>query len=368
MRTPLASLALGCAFALPALAQDMIAVGWGGTLHALDSYTGAVTSLGAGLFGQNAIARDGLGGLIATTRTQALPYVYDLTRIDPATLAVTPLLASSVDVRAFASTGNPVLYAVVNAPTGTADSFALVDTLTLTTTIVGPTGFGTIQALALKDGTLYAWDLNLGLLTIDPTTGAATDLFPTTGAGGANLQWLAVRGDGALVGGNQTLYSVDLTTGVAAVIAGGLPDLRGAEPWQSHVHAFGTGCAATSGTATLAGALTPGPGAGLTLQSTNHAPNAIGLTLIGFSNTTFGGLPLPLLLDPIFGTTNCSAYLSADISVAGITSAVAPATLSFQLTPPPLADVFTFFAQHLVLEAVPGGLSLSNAVVVQLGP
>ena len=102
--------------------------------------------------------------------------------------------------------------------------------------------------------------------------------------------------------------------------------------------------------------------------STNHAANASGVLILGFSNSSMGGFALPLLLDPILGTVNCNLYVSIDITQAAITSSATPATLGFRTDLPMAARGLTVYAQHACLEPVPGGLSLSNAARIQVAP
>ena len=326
-----------------ATAQDMIAVGFSGQIHGLDSFTGAVTTIGSGLPGQNAAARDDHGRIWSTSGST-------LTVLDPtAPNATIPLPGLNIDLRGLANAGAQYLWGIEN---GTPDLLVRVDKVTGATTVVGPTGFGELEALEQFDYRLYAWDLTHGLVRLDMQTGAGTDINPALGGGAATIAWLSTRADGAVVGGKDSLYRIDTTTGATTLLAnlGGI-DLRGADAWQAFTRPYGTGCAGAGGIVTMTGSITGSGLLSVALQSSNHAPGAIGALVIGISNRSshLGALPFPL--DPVLGTAGCTLYTSID------------ASLLFNL----VNDVYTFFAQHVTLEAVAGGLAFGNGVIVQLG-
>ena len=125
---------------------------------------------------------------------------------------------------------------------------------------------------------------------------------------------------------------------------------------------FGSACSAAAGPATLRASGAFRTGQTLTLASSNHAANTVGVLVLGLSNTTWLATPLPLLLDPLLGTSGCSLHVSGDVTSAGVAGAASPADLVFSL---PLAPAFAgqrFFAQHVGLEPVAGGLSWSNGL------
>jgi hypothetical protein len=342
----------------------MIAVSWTGAVYALNSYTGATTLIAPGLFGQNALARDGQGRLWSTQRTPSTPYVYDLTRIDPRVPSSTLQFANTADVRGMTGNGGTTLLAVINAAVGTADSLASIDVATGAITTIGATGLSALQSIAVRNGVIYAFDLTAGLVTLNPSTGIATDVNPSIGGSGTNLQWLAFRADGQLVGGGATLFTINPTTGATSAFGPSLPDLRGAELWQNFTLPYGTGCAGSGGVIALSATLSGTGPTQLQTTSNNHATNVAGIAVFGLSNTLFNGVPLPLLLDPIFGTSGCQLYASVDASVGGIGTGT---NLAFAFQFPPTVDVFPFFVQHVALEPVAGGLSVSNGQLVQIG-
>jgi len=136
--------------------------------------------------------------------------------------------------------------------------------------------------------------------------------------------------------------------------------------WAGYAVPFGTGCAGASGPVELAAVGPLTIGSAVTFVSNNHAPNAPGIAIYGISDTSWQGVPLPVALDPIFGTSGCSLYTDPLVNLLYTTSGTAPATLSSPWSVPPgVLTGFRFFVQHACLEPVPGGWSMSNALRVQ---
>ena len=131
------------------------------------------------------------------------------------------------------------MLAVVNAPVGTADSLALVDVGTGQVTTIGATGLSGLQSIVTRNGVIYSFDANVGLVTLNPNTGAFTDVNTALGGSGANVQWMAFRADGTLVGGSTSMFVIDPANGAFTSYASSLPDLRGVEAWQNFTRAFG---------------------------------------------------------------------------------------------------------------------------------
>lgn len=129
---------------------------------------------------------------------------------------------------------------------------------------------------------------------------------------------------------------------------------------------YGVACSGTSGVVELTAQGTFARGQTVLLVSTNHAPAAPGAALVGVSNATYLGLPLPFLLDPVLGTSGCFLHASAEISIGLVSGSAPPATMTFVLPVPSASLAARFYMQHVCLEQVPGGLSFSNGLVVQL--
>jgi hypothetical protein len=350
-------------------AQDLIGVNWSGQVVLIDSMTAAATPLGVGLPGQNALGRDGSGNLWCTTRTSSVPYVYGYTLLDPNTGSATVVHTNTLDIRGLCEAGGTDLFGINE---GSPDRLVRIDTVTGTATTLGNTGFSSIQGLAMHQGTLYAWDLNQGILVVDPNTGVATDPFPSVG-GPIGLQFLCSHPDGRLLAGGgsttNSLYDIDLTTGAANVIGvmTGATDLRGLEALGGYASPFGIGCSGASGPVTLTVTGNINAGGNVVAVSNNHTPNALGAMVLGISTSFHQGLPLPLLLDSLLGTNGCTLYTSIDASVIGFSSAATPATMTFAFNLSPAAGGAIFHMQHACFEPVQGGLSWSNAVSLHIG-
>ena len=89
--------------------------------------------------------------------------------------------------------------------------------------------------------------------------------------------------------------------------------------------------------------------------------------VLGLSTSVHQGLPLPLSLDPLLGTSGCTLYTSIEYSAIAFTPPNAPATLSFAFGLAPGAAGAVFHMQHACFEPVSGGLSWSNAVTLHIG-
>jgi hypothetical protein len=133
-----------------------------------------------------------------------------------------------------------------------------------------------------------------------------------------------------------------------------------------HAVPFGVACNGVGGPATLVANGSFAPGTNVLFESGNHAPNAIGLTIFGLSQTNHQGIPLPLLLDPIFGTSGCTLYTDLVATALALTSSTSPAVLSQPFGVPAGGWTgFGCYVQQACLEPVPGGWSWSNALRVQ---
>jgi hypothetical protein len=128
---------------------------------------------------------------------------------------------------------------------------------------------------------------------------------------------------------------------------------------------FGAGCAGPGG----APALFPSaaPWIGTTATASMSPVPALGVFVVGFSNTVSGGLPLPASLAPI-GMPGCSLYVSLDVLLAAVPTGVV-ATLSIPLPFQPALVGQQFFVQGASFDpgANPMGLTVSNALAATIG-
>jgi hypothetical protein len=218
--------------------STMIGVSWesnNSPVVKIDPNTGSGSHIGlSGFPGLNSLAKDPLGTLWSATN------IYDdpndrLIKINPSTGTGTqvatlnfPIYPASVRALAFSSMG--VLYATNCRPGVGLQPIDLytVDVTTGNGTYIGPTG--AVQGLAFSSsGALYGWDVNVGLVTINPTSGAAIDVNPAA-PGTADIQSIVFASDGTLYGAGKALYKIDKVTGVYTLIgSGGYTDVRGIE-------------------------------------------------------------------------------------------------------------------------------------------
>lgn len=236
------------------------------------------------------------------------------------------------------------------------------------------TGLGGVVSGVAFDpvtGEIVATVLTANRLVKVDGSGTVTDVAPPFSIPGPNALAVDQNGDFLAGGGTGQMYRVTRTGGSPVFLANNtspLGNVNGlAVAYGSGLGIpFGQGCSGAAGIVELTAS---GPflvGSPITTTSSNHAPNAIGLVVLGLSNSDYLGLPLPLLLDPLVGTSGCSLYVSADVTLVAIASASNPATLSFVITPNASFAGQRVFVQHVGLEAVAGGLSFSNGLVIRV--
>ena len=155
----------------------------------------------------------------------------------------------------------------------------------------------------------------------------------------------------------------------------------GGQPTGGSVVTLGTGCptdaaatanAVCSVTTVLSGGY--GPASAHTVYGTGLGANAAVLTALGFSDSSYSGIPLPL---PVPGTTpQCPLYVSQDtffVQVADATGAIANYSDRSMVGVPndPLLNGASIFHQHLAVGTPwagnPYGITFSNGVRVNFG-
>ncbi|HEX6813669.1 MAG TPA: hypothetical protein VF384_18765 [Planctomycetota bacterium] len=350
--TPL--LALLCSAPALVAQADIRAVSFAGTAYSINSTTGTGAMIGpSGVTNLNSMAA--FGNLLVCVSNTGM-----LVSINPITGAGTPIVATSpalTDVRGLAATPFGVLYAIRNG--SPMDLLYTIDVATGATTLIGPTSHPGLQGLASDlIGTLYAWDVGpgtgvgVGLVTVDPVTGASTDVNPSVG-NPVDVQCLATSPAGLLYGSRSNLYLFDVTTGVATLIGGGgYTDVRGMEFVPA------AGCTQFNGTGInpLVCNCSTLPVLGTTWTISVNPSSTTVLTLVFVSTIQ---LPFPF---PLFGGEALIAPPVADIG-AGL------GTHSLVLPPDPQFSGLALFMQGLRLEALPAGLTieLTNGVVGVLG-
>lgn len=348
---------------LPLLAQsypqDLIAVTFNGNAVTLDSRTAVGQVIGqTGFTGHNCMAR--CGGTLFTTEQagSGAAIVRYMNEVDDVTGQATRRFGITRDLRGLAERNALTMFAVADgAPS---DDLVVVSTVTGAITVIGPIGFGNVQGLTRLDSDLYGWDLVAGLIRISTATGAGTDVDPGVGTNGAGIQFLTTMSDGRVLGGNNALFDIDVTTGVPTLRgSGAYNDLRGAEERFGVTYTFGQGCGSN-----LSVFGVPQSPTTIITRSTGNLPAGVGLLFLGLDDRNYQGFPLPLVLDGILGTVGCIAYAGPDLTSAAIASATG--VLTVPIAVPAGAPGFVFHVQHVSLSNAPGGLTFSNGGSVRL--
>lgn len=216
-------------------------------------------------------------------------------------------------------------------------------------------------------GDILATVLTVSRIVRVTAAGLVTDFAPAGTVAAPNSLDVDTNGD-LIVGGNAGAIFRVPAGGPASLIATNTSPTTSAAGVSvakavAFAGSFGTACNGTGGAATLS---VSGPfaiGVPFLTTSINHQPGAVGLAVVGLSNTSYGALPLPFALDPVLGTSNCFLNVSADLTVIAFTDP--SGVMAFGLTPTASFFGQRVFLQHAVLEAVPGGFSFSNGVFVQ---
>jgi hypothetical protein len=245
------ALALAAAIGLAPLAHaDIIAIESSGTVLVIDPVTGVGSILAAaGPSGANALARDP-GGAFVTAAGGRLHTIDPLTGNATAG-AMLDLAGAAIEITGLAWVGAD-LYAINRTGAGTpaaADTLWKIDPVTgLGLSAWNATSAG-LQGLAANDGTLYGWDVTLGLVRLGLGGAGALvvdDVAAATGTQGASIQTLAFDATGALYGAESSLYRIDPLSGAVAFVGtGGYGNVRGME--------FRAGAVPTPGSLLLVG-------------------------------------------------------------------------------------------------------------------
>jgi len=208
------------------VSADVIGVTFNGTVASFDSATGIRTVLGnAGITRLDSLARSSsgtlysVGGASDNTLVTIDPITGKATAVATLNYSATPKPSNTLAGLSFSPSGD--LFAVAfNSPTISTNLYH-INPLTGDTTLVGSTGkqdvFGDLAFS--PDGTLYAWSTASGLMTVDTSTGLATDI----GNSGILINDLAFRSDGTLWAAQSTTpvswSNIDLDTGALSPTA-----------------------------------------------------------------------------------------------------------------------------------------------------
>ena len=382
----------------------IVGVEFDGQVYSIDETTAAATLLPAvnsQFAAANAMAKNSAGVLYIAGGGGAST----LDTINPTTGAITtgPVitlsLPSPVSIRSMAFNAAGVLYAVNNP-----DPFNVPIPYHLYT-INTSTGVGTfvanvpaaIQGMTFSpSGTLYGWDVTNhptapGLVTIDPATGAVTDVNPAVGGNAFQVQTLAFSPAGVLYGAASSLYTIDTATGVLTLIgafAQQNADIRGMEfvtaappspavsltPASLAFGSQGVGTTSASQPLTLQNVGTATLNIGSIAASGDFAQtNNCGATLAASASCTINVTFTPTVAGVRSGavTVTSDAPGSPHASSLSGTGTVAPTPAAVSLTPATLAFGSavvgtTTAAQALTLQNI-GGSTLNIASIAASG-
>lgn len=202
-------------------AEDMYGVSFGNsTFSVIDSNTGTGSSGGdLGVAGWNSLESDGTSFYATTFSVSGVYnlYTWTLGNLTPS------LVAATDDIRGLAYDGS-TMWGIRNS---TIDELVTYDVTTGIATLVGETGFNSIQALAVNGGALYGWDIFAGLISINSGSGIGTDVNGQVGGTG-DIQGMDFDSSGNLLGARESFYSINTSTGVFTLVgSGGYADVRG---------------------------------------------------------------------------------------------------------------------------------------------
>lgn len=292
--------------------------------------------------------------------------------LDPGTAAVIDLSTGTQPWGSDASSGavDPLTGDVVVGGSGAIYRLAVGSSLA--TLVVGGLG-GYVTAIAFDpaNGDIVATVLTANRLIRVDGSGAVADIAPPYSVPGPNALDIDGNGDFVTGGGTGQVYRVPHAGGSPVFLASntspanavnGLAVVGGG----GFGIPFGQACSGVAGPVSLTATGPYRVGTTVVMTSTNHAPNALGVLILGLSDTSHVGSALPYWLDPQLGTSGCYLHVSGDTLVPGISGGTGPASLTFPVVLQPIISGYRFYAQHVCLEAVLGGLSWSNGVAFRV--
>lgn len=131
--------------------------------------------------------------------------------------------------------------------------------------------------------------------------------------------------------------------------------------------AFGLGCTGSHGRCVLNGISRPQIGQSMSMQTTGLPPGVPVACGVGLSDSTWGGLALPLDLG-LAGAPGCSLYCSLDLTSLALTDGSGAAIHSISIPNSISLVGVSLFAQSLGLDAVNAlGIVTSNALRQSIG-
>lgn len=226
-------------------AADFIGISFAGTVSRFDETTATGQVIGpSGVTRVNAMAGGpGQDYFVVHEVSGGEDGFQFLAGLDPATGLATSIGQLPFFSPGLALTPDDQLYAIQSGRPLDSDEFNRgyflheIDPATAASTLIGrilDTDGGMQSLEAGADGTLYSRDSRLGLIRIDPATGAGTVVDPNPVTPVRLMQGLAFSPDGTLYGVkeefgddpsfNTEIYTIDLTTGTATLVGVADPD------------------------------------------------------------------------------------------------------------------------------------------------
>ena len=289
-------------------------------------------------------------------------------RLDPSSGNVIDVSVGAQPWGTDASSGafDPVTGDVVVGGDGGVYRLAAGSTLA-TTVVTGLGGFVSGIAFDPIEGDILATVLTSNRVVRIDASGTVTDVAPAGSVPGPNALDLDSNGDLITGGGTGQVWRVPRLGGAPVPLGNHTGPLNGiaVAGGSGFGRRYGSGCQGAAGPSVLSASGPFAIGANVVTTSSGHAANTIGILVLGLSRTSYAGLPLPFLLDPVLGTSNCSLLASLDATLAGVASATNPSSLAIAFTVPPSFAGQTLYGQHAVLAPVPGGLSWSNGLMLR---
>jgi hypothetical protein len=135
-----------------------------------------------------------------------------------------------------------------------------------------------------------------------------------------------------------------------------------------HVEVYGAGCAGSAGTPRLAWSGLPMAGGSFDVRLDRAPAGTVAALILGESDTTWSGLPLPLSLAP-FGAGSCSLLASLATTLGTSVDPAGAAGMPIVVPANPALAGFPFFCQWFCLDlpANAFGLTFSNGGAATVG-
>jgi len=203
--------------------QDILALGIGGDVNRFDPESGAWSTVGSTgvVYGNwTSISQDSQGRIFAANGYWNLPYrIYE---IDPSTgLATLQCQTQLFGINALAFGPGDLLYAANDRTAPTIPhpyDLHEIDLVTGSTNLIGAIGVNGLASMDFHSGMLWAYDHDIGLMTIDPVSAVGTDVNPHFRGPADLAESICFGPDGQLFQMDAGLWVMDTITGVPCLV------------------------------------------------------------------------------------------------------------------------------------------------------